>query len=403
MDFNLSRINEVAKKLNIHKTKSKIFTVAGTNGKGSTVAILESILIESGYNVGSYTSPHLLEFNERIKINKTPASTEEICEAFEVIEKSREDITLTFFEFSTLAALIVFSRKKLDVIILEVGLGGRLDAVNIIDPDISIITSIGLDHTAILGNDLEKIAYEKSGIMRKGRPVIIGYRNIHNSILKYSQDIKSHLNIIDKDFFYEENSKKKWIFSNRDGLKIECKNPSMKGDIQINNAATAIQAIHCCEDIILDKNRLDIGLEKAEIIGRFQILKTIPVAVLDIAHNEPSVEKLIVNLKKYYPNSNFHAVFSVLKDKDVDKILNLLKGFFKSWHISNSKNERALNVNELKKNDFFITENLFAYDSIEKAYDRAIEFIDNKQDIIVVFGSSYTIAPILQREYKKNE
>ena len=403
MDFNLSRINEVAKKLNIHKTKSKIFTVAGTNGKGSTVAILESILIESGYNVGSYTSPHLLEFNERIKINKTPASTEEICEAFEVIEKSREDITLTFFEFSTLAALIVFSRKKLDVIILEVGLGGRLDAVNIIDPDISIITSIGLDHTAILGNDLEKIAYEKSGIMRKGRPVIIGYRNIHNSILKYSQDIKSHLNIIDKDFFYEENSKKKWIFSNRDGLKIECKNPSMKGDIQINNAATAIQAIHCCEDIILDKNRLDIGLEKAEIIGRFQILKTIPVAVLDIAHNEPSVEKLIVNLKKYYPNSNFHAVFSVLKDKDVDKILNLLKGFFASWHISNSKNERALNVNELKKNDFFITENLFAYDSIEKAYDRAIEFIDNKQDIIVVFGSSYTIAPILQREYKKNE
>ena len=403
MDFNLSRINEVAKKLNIHKTKSKIFTVAGTNGKGSTVAILESILIESGYNVGSYTSPHLLEFNERIKINKTPASTEEICEAFEVIEKSREDITLTFFEFSTLAALIVFSRKKLDVIILEVGLGGRLDAVNIIDPDISIITSIGLDHTAILGNDLEKIAYEKSGIMRKGRPVIIGYRNIHNSILKYSQDIKSHLNIIDKDFFYEENSKKKWIFSNRDGLKIECKNPSMKGDIQINNAATAIQAIHCCEDIILDKNRLDIGLEKAEIIGRFQILKTIPVAVLDIAHNEPSVEKLIENLKKYYPKSNFHAVFSVLKDKDVDKILNLLKGFFKSWHISNSKNERALNVNKLKKNDFFITENLFAYDSIEKAYDRAIEFIDNKQDIIVVFGSSYTIAPILQREYKKNE
>tara|TARA_S200000501_G_scaffold215998_1_gene202694 strand:- start:5919 stop:7130 length:1212 start_codon:yes stop_codon:yes gene_type:complete len=403
MDFNLSRINEVAKKLNIHKTKSKIFTVAGTNGKGSTVAILESILIESGYNVGSYTSPHLLEFNERIKINKTPASTEEICEAFEVIEKSREDITLTFFEFSTLAALIVFSRKKLDVIILEVGLGGRLDAVNIIDPDISIITSIGLDHTAILGNDLETIAYEKSGIMRKGRPVIIGYKNIHNSILKYSKDIKSHLNIIDKDFFYEENSKKKWIFSNRDGLKIECKNPSMKGDIQINNAATAIQAIHCCEDIILDKNRLDIGLEKAEIIGRFQILKTIPVAVLDIAHNEPSVEKLIVNLKKYYPNSNFHAVFSVLKDKDVDKILNLLKGFFASWHISNSKNERALNVNELKKNDFFITENLFAYDSIEKAYDRAIEFIDNKQDIIVVFGSSYTIAPILQREYKKNE
>ena len=145
MDFNLSRIIEVANKLNINNINSKVFTVAGTNGKGSTVAILESILIESGYKVGSYTSPHILEFNERIKINKTPANTEEICEAFELIEEFRGNITLTFFEFSTLAALLIFIKNQLDVIILEVGLGGRLDAVNIIDPDVSIITNIGLD------------------------------------------------------------------------------------------------------------------------------------------------------------------------------------------------------------------------------------------------------------------
>ena len=164
MDFNLSRIKKVADRLNIHKTKSKIFTVAGTNGKGSTVSILESILIESGYNVGSYTSPHLLEFNERIKINNVSVDTNEICSAFETIEECRDDITLTFFEFSTLAAFIIFNNTELDIIILEVGLGGRFDAVNIINPDVSIITSIGLDHTEILGNDPEKIAYEKSGI-----------------------------------------------------------------------------------------------------------------------------------------------------------------------------------------------------------------------------------------------
>ena len=175
MDFNLSRIKDVAGRLSVNKTKSKVFTVAGTNGKGSTVAILESILIESGYSVGSYTSPHLLEFNERIKVNKVPSSTKEICEAFEIIEEYRKDITLTYFEFSTLAAFIIFSKKKLDVLILEVGLGGRLDAVNIIDSDVSIITNIGLDHTAILGNDIEKIALEKSGVMRKNKLIFSHY------------------------------------------------------------------------------------------------------------------------------------------------------------------------------------------------------------------------------------
>ena len=210
MDFNLSRVVNVAKKLNIDKTNSKVITVGGTNGKGSTVAILESILFETGYNVGSYTSPHLLHFNERIKINKSPARTKEICDAFEVIEKIRGEVTLTYFEFSTLAALIIFSKIKLDVIILEVGLGGRFDAVNIIDPDVSIITNIGLDHTDILGNDLEKIAYEKAGIMREGKPTIIGYSKAHKTIISQSEEIKSNLNRIDKDVAqaYEDDIKR---------------------------------------------------------------------------------------------------------------------------------------------------------------------------------------------------
>jgi len=397
MDFNLSRIKKVANKLNILKTEAKVFTVAGTNGKGSTVTILESILIENGYNVGSYTSPHLLEFNERIKINNISASTEEICEAFEIIEETRGDITLTFFEFSTLAAFIVFNKKKLDIIILEVGLGGRLDAVNIIDPDISIITNIGLDHTSILGDDLEKIAYEKSGIMRKGKNTIIGYNNPHNSVVKYSAEVGSKLSIINEDYSYKIISKDKWIFSNLDNIKIKYQNPGLNGHIQINNAATALQAIHCCKKIILDKEKTNTGLKKARILGRFQVVNTSPRTLLDMAHNEQSVGMLIENLENYYPKNNFHAVFAILKDKDVNQILNILKGKFKSWHISNSDNERALNVNKLKKNNFFISEKANVYDSIEEAYYGAKKNIENKNDIIVVFGSSYTVAPIINK------
>ena len=397
MDFNLSRIKEVADKLNVLKTKSLVFTVAGTNGKGSTVAILESILIENGFNVGSYTSPHLLNFNERIKINKMHASTKEICEAFEIIEESRGDVTLTFFEFSTLAAFIVFSEKKLDIIILEVGLGGRLDAVNIIDPDVSIITNIGLDHTSILGDDLEKIAYEKSGIMRQGKNTVIGYKNPHNSIMQNANEIGSKLCIIDEDFSFELNSKNSWTFSNLDNVKIKYKNPGLNGVIQINNAATAIQAIHCCEKISLDKEKTNIGLSKAQILGRFQVENTSPLTILDMAHNEQSIEMLIKNLEDYYPENNFHAVFAILKDKDVNKILKMLRGRFKSWHISSSDNERALHVNKLKKNDFFILEKPNVYDSIENAYYGAKKNIKNKKDIIVVFGSSYTVSPIINK------
>ena len=400
MDFNLSRIKEIAERLNVHKTTSKVFTVAGTNGKGSTVAILESVLLESGYNVGSYTSPHLIEFNERIKINKINAETEEICQAFELIEKNRKDITLTFFEFSTLAAFIIFSKKNLDVIILEVGLGGRLDAVNIIDPDVSIITNIGYDHTAILGDDLELIAFEKSGIMRKDKPTIISYLNIHQSIIKNAKEVGSNLEIINKSFSYKIISNKKWFFSNTDGVEIELDNPGTKGLLQINNAASVLQAIHSCEGIELNNEKAVKGIKKSSITGRFQIINRSPIIVLDIAHNEQSIETLVENLREYFPHCNYHAVFSVLKDKNVNQMLSVVKGFFKSWHISNSDNERALAVNELKVNNFFISEEIKAYDSIEKAYKGALEYAKKENDVIVVFGSSYTVSPILNLNSK---
>ena len=395
MDFNLSRIKKVATKLNVLKIKPIVFTVAGTNGKGSTVAILESILVENGYNVGSYTSPHLISFNERIKINKISAETKEICDAFEIIESARGKISLTYFEFSTLAAFIIFNKKNLDIIILEVGLGGRLDAVNIIDPDISIITNIGIDHTSILGDDPEKIAYEKSGIMRRNKHAIVGYTNPHNSIRKNSEDIGSYLNIINEEYSYKVKSQKNWLFSNSKNKEIEYENPGIIGNIQINNAATAIQAIDCCEKIVLDHKKTNIGLRKSFILGRFQVLNTSPLTILDMAHNEQSIENLLENLNKYYPQKDYHAVFGILKDKKVDDILIMLKRKFKSWHISNSNNERALNVNELKKNNFFISENTNVYDNIEHAYNGAKSKIENKNDIIVVFGSSYTVAPVL--------
>ena len=397
MDFNLTRVVDVAKRLGIDKTNSKVITVGGTNGKGSTVAILESILFESGYNVASYTSPHLLHFNERIKINKNPAETKDICDAFEAIEQIREEITLTYFEFSTLAALIIFNKIKLDVIILEVGLGGRFDAVNIIDPDVSIITNIGLDHTDILGNDLEKIAHEKAGIMRENKPVVIGYNDVHKSIISQSEKINSKLSRIDKNFFAIQTSDDNWRFSNLENINFDCISPAIKGDIQIKNAASAIQAIYLCEGLEIKRDNILLGLKNAKIRGRFQVIDSDPKIILDVAHNIQSIDILKKNLKKYFPGKKLHAVFSVLKDKDVDEILMQLKGIFETWHISESTNERALKVKELSKNKFFNLEKPYIYDNIITAFDGAIKNNKEADEIIVVFGSSYTIAPILSR------
>lgn len=397
MDFNLSRVIEVAKKLKIDQPIPKVITVAGTNGKGSTVSILESILYESDYKVGSYTSPHLLNFNERIKIDKVPVKTNSICDAFESIEETRGNITLTYFEFSTLAALIIFSKSNLDVIILEVGLGGRLDAVNIIDPDISIITNIGLDHTDILGDDIEQIAYEKAGVMRKNKSTVIGYKNVHNSILAEGENINSKISKIEEHYHAEARDDDSWVFENSDGIKINCEYPGIKGDIQIKNAAAAIQAIHLCDGLELNEKKMLIGLKNAKIIGRFQIFETKPIVILDVAHNPQSIDILKDNLKKYFPNKKFHAVFGVLKDKDVDEILIKLKGVFDSWHISESTNERALRITELKDKKFFTLEKPSIYDNINNAFDGAIENIKKEDEIIVVFGSSYTVAPILSK------
>jgi len=397
MDFNLSRVIEVAKKLKIDQPIPKVITVAGTNGKGSTVSILESILYESDYKVGSYTSPHLLNFNERIKIDKVPVKTNSICDAFESIEETRGNITLTYFEFSTLAALIIFSKSNLDVIILEVGLGGRLDAVNIINPDISIITNIGLDHTDILGDDIEQIAYEKAGVMRKNKSTVIGYKNVHNSILAEGENINSKISKIDEHYHAEVRDDDSWVFKNSDGIKINCENPGIKGDIQIKNAAAAIQAIHLCDGLELNEKKVLIGLKNAKIIGRFQIFETKPTVILDVAHNPQSIDILKDNLKKYFPNKKFHAVFGVLKDKDVDEILIKLKGVFDSWHISESTNERALRITELKDKKFFTLEKPSIYGNINKAFDGAIENIKKEEEIIVVFGSNYTVAPILSK------
>ena len=397
MDFNLSRVIEVAKKLKIDQPIPKVITVAGTNGKGSTVSILESILYESDYKVGSYTSPHLLNFNERIKIDKVPVKTNSICDAFESIEETRGNITLTYFEFSTLAALIIFSKSNLDVIILEVGLGGRLDAVNIINPDISIITNIGLDHTDILGDDIEQIAYEKAGVMRKNKPTVIGYKNVHNSILAEGENINSKISKIDEHYYAEVRGDDSWVFKNSDGIKINCEHPGIKGDIQIKNAAAAIQAIHLCDGLELNEKKVLIGLKNAKIIGRFQIFEIKPTVILDVAHNPQSIDILKDNLKKYFPNKKFHAVFGVLKDKDVDEILIKLKGVFDSWHISESTNERALRITELKNKKFFTLEKPSIYGNISEAFDGAIENIKKEDEIIVVFGSSYTVAPILSK------
>ena len=402
MDFNLDRITKIADKLDLIKNKNIVFTVAGTNGKGSTVSMLESILYEHGYNIGSYTSPHIIKYNERIKINKKPVSDEEICDAFQKIDNIRGDISLTFFEFGTLASLLIFKRYNLDAIILEVGLGGKKDAVNIIDPTISVITNIGYDHMDILGSDLEQIAEEKSGIMRPSGVTVIGFENPQISIRNKSNELDNKLSVFGENYWIEEENEDYWYFHNKEGRTIKCLYPSLKGDIQLNNAATAIQAIMSCREFIVDEKIVSRAIRKASIIGRFEIIFDKNQVIFDIAHNEQSSRNLLKNIQRYYPNNNFHAVFSVVKDKDIDGILTPLKDIFTSWHIAKINNERGLPLDKIKNNNFFIYEKTFTYDNINEAYTGAKEYISNEDDIIIVFGSCYVVSLIMENLEKNN-
>jgi len=396
IDLGLKRIGRVAKKLELLSPSFPIITVAGTNGKGSCVALLDAILNSQGYKTGNYTSPHLIDYNERIKLNNIQASDAQIIDAFEEIDRARGDISLTYFEFGTLAAMLIFTKVQVDVAILEVGLGGRLDAANLWDADLAIISSISIDHSDWLGNDREKIAIEKSGIMRQNRPVICGDLNPPDAISNEAQRIGAKLFQINQEFTATLENES-WVWKNTED-EYTLPLPSLAGEFQINNAATVIAGLHAVQSLLpTSVKAISEGLAKATVLGRLQILSTSPVWLLDVAHNPDSALQLANYIQLNPVNGKTRAIFSMLKDKDIKQVTSYFGDEIDEWHIIGLGGSRGLSVVELKQKMTRLNfkGKIVSHDKLNDAY-LELKNITKSEDRVVAFGSFLVVSSLLK-------
>lgn len=370
IDLGLERVHKVYTKLFPQGVDFKIISVAGTNGKGSTCVFIESIYRQTNIKTGKFTSPHIIDYNERFSIDAQLATNNQICLAFEQIESIRGNTSLTYFEFSTLAALLIFSKEKVDVAILEVGLGGRCDAVNILDCDICIITNISLDHTDYLGNTREKIAFEKAGIMRKNKLCICGDTRAPQAIKNYAKKISAKLKFINKP--YDE--------------KI-----NLVGNHQRHNAALAIKAVQELSPLIT-KYQIKLGIEKTFITGRFQVQQIQGKEIIvDVAHNEAASKVLATQLLKN-PQSTI-AIFSALADKNIDAIIDTMRTSIDRWLLIELPTPRAIKLNELC-GKFQLSDNIRACNNIAYAMNLALK--DKQHKRIIIFGSFYIVSKAIK-------
>jgi dihydrofolate synthase/folylpolyglutamate synthase len=413
IDMGLTRIGLVRQALDLH-FDCPVITVGGTNGKGSTCAILETILLRAGYRVGCHTSPHLLSFNERARLNGVDATDAELLEHFEAVEKARtsfpEPVSLTYFEFTTLAIMRLFASRGLDAVILEVGLGGRLDAVNIIDTDCAIVTSIDIDHTDYLGDTREKIGFEKAGIMRPGKPAVCGDPSPPQSLIDHAQAIGADLWLVGRDFRYEAqvgNERQQWSYIGRSQRRSALAYPALRGANQLINTAAAVAALEALrERIPVSAQDIRLGLANVELPGRFQVVPGKPQVILDVAHNPHAAAVLAQNLGNmgFFPYT--YAVFGAMSDKDIAAIVRHLKGEIDHWNVTALNTPRAATAEALEQvlrdagvndsPDSSVTRFATPADAFQDAVKRASE-----NDRILVFGSFYTVAGVMV--YRKSQ
>ncbi len=412
IELGLDRVQEVARRMGL-TMNCPVITVAGTNGKGSTCAMLESIYREAGYRTGVYSSPHLVHFEERCRVQGAPAAAADLLPGFERVEQARksgdgeEAITLTYFEFTTLAILFTLSRSSLDVAILEIGLGGRLDAVNIVDPDCSVITCIALDHMALLGPDRESIGFEKAGIMRAGRPVVVSDPVPPQSVLDRAQDLGAQLWRLGKDFHFA-GDKQQWgwaMHPSLGGRKYSgLAYPALRGANQLVNASGVLGAIEALRpQLPVTAQAVRNGLAMVELTGRFQIVPGQPTLVLDVAHNPHSVAALAENLDAmgFYPTT--HAVFGAMADKDMAAMLERISPLIDCWYLTDLPLPRASTAQALADTLTARTDNAKAgrspvagcYGTPLEALQAAVSAAD-PADRIVVFGSFHTVGGVLR-------
>jgi dihydrofolate synthase/folylpolyglutamate synthase len=398
INMGLDRVRAVKERLQLQFT-CPVIMVAGTNGKGSTCAMLESVLLRAGYRVGLYIKPHFLDFNERARINGELASDDVLVAAFNAVEAVRGDTSLTYFEFTTLAIMHLLSQSGLDVAILEVGLGGRLDAVNIVDADVSIVTSVDIDHVDYLGGTREQIGFEKAGIFRPGRAAICSDPVPPQSLIDHAEAIGADLWLMGRDFNYS-GDKQQWNYGGRNLRRNALAYPSLRGANQLLNAAAALAALEVLRlELPLGAQDVRTGLVTVELPGRFQVLPGRPSVILDVAHNPHAASALNQNLGNmgYHPYT--FAVFGSMHDKDIDGVIKAIGGSIDHWCLATLPSPRSASASELAAKVQALVpdpheKTVQIFDTPAQAFANATSRA-GENDRIVVFGSFLTVAGVM--------
>ena len=411
IDMGLERVGRVKDAMRL-QPRCPVIIVGGTNGKGSVCAFLSRIYTEAGFKTGTLTSPHLHRFNERITVNCEPVADDAITAAFERIESARGETSLTYFEFNTLAAVDIFIREQVDIMILEVGLGGRLDAVNVFDGDVAVVTSVDLDHQAFLGDTVEQVGYEKAGIFRSSRPAVIGQNLPPQSLVEHARQTNTDLLIAKRDFDFVKLENQQWSFRFHpecsslfsDGLKRNrnaLPMPALRGGYQLGNASVALAVVECLGDRLpIDVGAIKRGLLSAENPGRFQVLPGRPLTVWDVGHNPHAARAMRQSLIGLPFAQKRTAVFSMLADKDIDGVLEIVKDQFDVWYVAPLHLPRGMDAAALQaKLEAHGIANIRMFGDIASAYHAA--FADSTEnDRIVAFGSFHTVAEVMEHQDK---
>ena len=394
IDLGLERVIPVAEKLGVRQPNAKVFTVAGTNGKGSTTTTLAAILNAQGYRVGLYQSPHIYKFNERVKLAGIEVDDQSLVNAFVEVDQARRacDLSLSFFEATTLAALVIFKQQQCDVWVLEVGLGGRLDVVNVVDPDIAVITNIGLDHTDWLGDTIEKIAFEKAGIIRPNIPVVFaGLQPLPQAIQDKADQCQAQLYVANRVYFYQyTDDAQAWLFaSSGTTLKLPL------GRLALENISTAVAAI-LLSGLTVSHTAMAQGIQAAQLQGRFEVRQIANKTVIfDAGHNPHGVDFLLKQLRKFLEYNKQYteivAVFSMLVDKDIDAVVKLLKNTVFKWNIAPLSVPRAAPIQQLQA--ALQGQSVQQFQNVQVAFQSALEETKNNQ-LILVCGSFHTLEAV---------
>lgn len=403
IDLGLERVGAVYRRMACHGSKPFTITVGGTNGKGSCVAMLDTILRLEGYRTGTYTSPHLLRYNERIVINGRAVTDELLCEAFERVDAARGNASLSFFEFGTLTALDIFAGAGLDVQILEVGLGGRLDAVNLVDADATLIASIDLDHQQYLGDTREAIGREKAGIFRAGKPAILGDPDVPRSVREHAANTGTLLDVADVAYRYRLRPEA-WDWLGIEHQHHDLPLPALPGEHQIMNASAVLQVLERIRaSLPVSAAAIRQGLAGFHLPGRFQYLGKSPTVLLDVAHNPQAARVLARHLRERHAGQRVRAVFAIMRDKDIPAVIQPLQELVAHWYLAPLCMERAATVQCLQQvfGDAAIESVYTGFPTAESAFCAALNDAE-PCDVVLIFGSFFLVAEFLALGYPEH-